>query len=66
MVIFLQDVFESVVQLDGANYFMCDLEFKKVGTFRSPEVLKMRCKLILINLTKCPQNFVYLGNSELG
>ncbi|XP_015770694.1 PREDICTED: ATP-dependent RNA helicase SUPV3L1, mitochondrial-like [Acropora digitifera] len=25
----LYDVFESVVQLDGANYFMCDLEFKK-------------------------------------
>lgn len=40
----LQEVFESVVQLDGANYFMCDLEFKKVCfcscsvsvTFRSP------------------------------
>jgi len=25
----LYEVFESVVQLDGANYFMCDLEFKK-------------------------------------
>ncbi|XP_068746401.1 ATP-dependent RNA helicase SUPV3L1, mitochondrial-like isoform X3 [Montipora capricornis] len=25
----LYDVFESVAQLDGANYFMCDLEFKK-------------------------------------
>lgn len=26
----MQEVFESVVQLDGANYFMCDLEDKKV------------------------------------
>ena len=26
-----------MVQLDGANYFMCDLEFKKVGTAGSAQ-----------------------------
>ena len=54
-----------MVQLDGANYFMCNLEFKKVGPSKGSEALKMGYKLILINLTKCPQNFVNLVNSEL-
>ena len=26
----LQEVFESVAQLDGENYFICDLDVKKV------------------------------------
>ena len=28
-----QEVFESVVQLDGENYFICDLDEKKVCLF---------------------------------
>ena len=37
-----------MAQLDGANYFMCDLEFKKVGLF----VLVVQVILFVIELKK--------------
>ena len=37
-----------MAQLDGANYFMCDLEFKKVGLF----VLVLQVFLFVTELKK--------------